>query len=285
MFDAQESEGEDVEDDENDSASDVEIDEMEGYEDDVENAEDTTDSDSGSSSEGDVDQDELIAFESKLAAALGTRRGDEDLNASDGESSSDEDMDDEQMENLDEKLVEIFKARQVPLNKKKEKKDAKEMMIHFKGRVLGLLEVYIKHQHSNELVLNLVIPLLRLIRTTKTKHIANKSCHLIRELAKQVRKKGLIQLNNPDSAWDILEQVHHEAGIGGSNAFATACGQSSLLVVKVLVGHNKEAVSRVVDVYGETRKRQLQNKKCQVQPSFFTEWNNWCASASQQLRT
>ena len=284
LFEGQDSHEEGY-DDENGPASGVEIDEMsvdEEAEDNDDHA--STESESDSNSEPEENQEELFAFESKLAAALGTHRGDQDINASEDDKSSDEDMDDEQMEELDEKLVEIFKARQAPVSKKKEQKDAKQMVVQFKGRVLGLLEVYIKNQSTNELVLNLIIPLLQLIRTTRAKHLADKSFHLIRELGKQGKNKGLIQLHDLDHAWRTLDQVHKEACTGGSNAFATACSQSSILVVKALVGHSRDAVSRVVDVYGETRKHQLQDKNCHVHPSFFTEWSNWCVSASQRLR-
>jgi hypothetical protein len=30
-------------------------------------------------------------------------------------------------------------------------------------------------------------------------------------------------------------------------------------------------------------KKQLRDKTCKVQWTFFTEWNNWCTSARDQL--
>ena len=50
------------------------------------------------------------------------------------------------------------------------------------------------------------------------------------------------------------------------------------------MAHDKETIAGVVDVYGETRKAQLISKKCHVQPSFFTDWNNWCVSSSKQMK-
>jgi DNA polymerase phi len=284
LFDTQDENEEDVNDDvdeeeDDELGSDVEMDDAE-----AEAEEDDVESESDPGSDAEVDEDEVAAFEAKLAAALGTHRGEDGLNASDGDSSSDEDMNDEQMEELDGKLTEIFKARQAPSNKKKGKKDAREMMVNFKGRVLQLLETFTKHQHSNELVLNLILPLLRLIRTTNTKHIADKSCQIILDLGKQTKGKGLIQLEDADPAWTLLRNIHTEACLGGSNAFGSACSNASLLLAKTLIGHRKESVADIVDLYGQTRKRQLQDKKCRLQPSFFRDWNNWCVSVSQRLR-
>jgi hypothetical protein len=56
------------------------------------------------------------------------------------------------------------------------------------------------------------------------------------------------------------------------------------MALSVLVAHDKDAIAGVVDVYAATRKDQLMSTKCHVQPSFFSEWNNWCVSASKQLK-
>jgi DNA polymerase phi len=286
LFDAENENDEDSEKAENvESISDFEMDDAKDEISEAADtdAEDTSGSETNPDSDDEAGREEIAAFESKLSAALGTRRGDEDLDASDGGSSPDNNMDDDQMEELDKKLVEIFKAQPKPSTNKREKKDAKEMMINFKGRVLDLLHIYVKRQPTNRLVLSLILPLLRLIRTTNTKHLADKSGNIIRELGKKNKGKDMIQLHDHGPALSLLQEVHSEAGRGGSHAFGAACSQSSLLIAKTLVGQRKETISDVVDIYGETKKRYVQDKKSQVQPSFFTDWNNWCVSARQQL--
>ncbi len=92
--------------------------------------------------ESEDDQAELDAFDAKLAAALGTRKGQDDLEAEDTEGSDadmyEEDVDEVEMEALDEKLAEVFRARKPTTNKKQERKDTKEAIINFKRRVLDL---------------------------------------------------------------------------------------------------------------------------------------------------
>ncbi len=79
-----------------------------------------------------------------------------------------------------------------------------------------------------------------------------------------------------------LKAVHEEAGLDNSRAHGTNCSRASVLVVKVLVKAQID-IGEMVDVYAETRKRQLVDSNCKVQPSFFTDWNNWCTSARDQL--
>ncbi|KAK4692559.1 DNA polymerase phi, partial [Lecanoromycetidae sp. Uapishka_2] len=88
---------------------------------------------SDSADDSDGPDEELTAFDAKLAQALGTRPGNADLNAEDT-SSSDEDMDDEEMEALDEHLENVFKERKKATSKKTEKKDAKATVVNFKCR-------------------------------------------------------------------------------------------------------------------------------------------------------
>jgi DNA polymerase phi len=239
--------------------------------------ESTSSEDSEESIEDEVD-DELAAFDAKLAEALGAHRADQDSGTSDG------DMNDDEMEALDEQISKVFRARSQVLNKKKDKKDAKENMVNFKNRVLDLLEIYVKKFHSDILALDLLLPLLRLTRSSTVKELSRKASTVLREYAKLCKGSALPSLDSSDPVWELLRAVHREATLGGPPAHASSCSQASLLLVKILVGHDTQAISQVVDIYTATRKEQLLNKKCHVQPSFFTEWNNWCVTASKQLK-
>ncbi|GKZ37240.1 DNA-directed DNA polymerase [Aspergillus brasiliensis] len=279
MFDQQDDEGdEDMMDVDGEDDSDVEVVDAAGSDDDDDDDEEEDDEDESSGN----DEEEAL-FEAKLAEALGTHRADKDLNEEDSEG-SDADMNDDEMEEIDTQLVKVFKARRDALGQKKDKKDAKENMINFKNRVLDLLEIYVKKCHSKILALDLLLPLLRLTRRSTVKQISNKAANVLREYTKHCKGAALPKLDETEPVWELLKSIHTEATHSGPPAHASACSQASLLVVKTLVAHDKETIAGVVDVYGETRKAQLLSKKCHVQPSFFTDWNNWCVSSSKQIK-
>lgn len=264
------------EDDDDDDDDDVEVVDASGGED-SQSEQDEADNDE--------DEAEVAAFESKLAAALGTHRGDQDQD-SDSDSPSDGDMNDDEMEQLDAQLINVFKARQQNLDKKKDKKDARDNMTNFKNRVLDLLDIFVKKCPSKLLSLDLLLPLLRLTRKSTVKQLSTKAAAVLREYARLCKGSAVPALT-PESAapvWELLRSVHKEAGHSGPPAHAAACSQASLLLVKVLVAHDKAAIADVVDVYGATRKETFLSRKCHVQPAFFTDWNNWCVSASRQMK-
>lgn len=263
--------------------SDVEVIDAENSDEDEEDDDDDDDNDDdeAASDEGE-NEEEMAAFEAKLAEALGTHRADQDLNEqSEG---SDADMNDDEMEQIDEQLVKVFRARRDALGQKKDKKDAKENMVKFKNRVLDLLEIYVKKCHSKVLALDLLLPLLRLTRKSTVKQLANKASGVLREYTKLCKGNALPSLDSAEPVWELLKSIHAEAMHSGPPAHASACSQASLLVVKVLVAHDKNALADVVGVYAATRKEQLLSKKCHVQPQFFSDWNNWCVSASKQMK-
>lgn len=285
MFDQQDEDGDEEMMDADDSGiEDDDVEEIDADESD-EDSDEESDSESASDDSTPENDDELAIFDAKLAEALGTHRGDEDLNADSNDSDSDSDMGDDEMEALDDQLVKVFQARSQATVKKKDKKDAKETMINFKNRVLDLLEIYVKRSHSNPLALDLLLPLLGLIRRSSIKQISTKASNVLREYTKLCKgTTGIPSIDSAEPVWELLKAVHQEAMHSGPPSHSASCSQASLLLVKTLVAHDKESVAGVVDVYGETRKQQLLSKKCHVQPSFFTDWSNWCVSASKQMK-
>jgi DNA polymerase phi len=282
----------DDDDEEDDEEDDVEMIDVDDEDSDVEvvlggGASDSDSSDDDEEEEEDDEENaaEIADFEAKLAAALGTHRANPDADGSD--SDSDADMNDDDMEEVDEKLANVFRARHQAASQHKDKKDARENMVNFKNRVLDFLEIFVKKCPSRLLALDLLLPLLRLTRRSTVKQIANKANSVLREYTKLCKGNALPTIDNedgPEAIWELLRAIHKEASHSGPPAHATACSQASLLVVKVLVAQDKAAIAEVVDVYAETRKAQLISTKCHIQPSFFTDWNNWCVSASKQLK-
>ncbi|KAM5466640.1 DNA-directed DNA polymerase [Microsporum audouinii] len=277
--DENDEEGEDDSDVEMIDGSDVEIaDAASESESEEEEEDDNEDED-----DGENDDENLAEFDAKLAAALGTHRADKDLDASDGSDGSD--MGDDDMEAIDAQLVKVFQAREQASSKKKDKKDAKETMINFKNRVLDLLDIYVKKCHSNLLALDIILPLLQLLRKSSVQQLVQKAANVLREYTRLCKGSSVPEIESTELVWDLLKQVHSEATHSASGPHATSCSQASLLLAKVLVAHEKESVSGIVDVYADTRKKQLLSNKCHVQASFFSDWNNWCVSASKQLKS
>ncbi|PGH31412.1 DNA polymerase phi subunit [[Emmonsia] crescens] len=264
-------------DDDDDDDDDVEEISQEGDDDESEDKSENSESE-------EEDDGELEAFEAKLASALGTHRADKDLDAASSDS-EDASMDDDEMEALDHQIAKVFRARNQVHSKKKEKKDAKETMLNFKNRVLDLLEIYVKKCHSSILALDLLMPLIQLSRKSKAKQIATRASNVLREYTKHCKGAASIPtIESAEPVWELLKSVHQEATHSAPAAHASSCSQASLLLVKILVAHDKESLSDIVDIYGETRKKQLTSRKCHVQPAFFSDWNNWCVSASKQMK-
>ena len=292
MFEAQDDDDDDVEevsDNDDEDEQMVDIDEADSDVEVVE-AEDQSEmsdsSDEDASAEDEEDAAEVADFEAKLAAALGTHRADQDLNAA--ESDSDADMNDDEMEEVDAQLAQVFRARRQAVSQHKDKKGARENMVNFKNRVLDLIEIFVKECHSRVLALDLLLPLLRLTRRSSVKQVANKANSVLREYTKLCKGNAIAKIDESveiEPVWQLLRDIHKEASHSGPPAHATACSQASLLVVKVLVAHDKSTIADVVDIYATTRKDQLRSTKCHVQPSFFTDWNNWCVTASKQLKS
>ncbi|KAE8403028.1 DNA polymerase phi-domain-containing protein [Aspergillus pseudonomiae] len=278
MFE-QDDEGEEDEEmmDIDEDDSDVEVVDAEGSDDD-----DDEDEEEGPEEEEDGNEDEEAIFEAKLAEALGPHRANQDLN--DDEEDSDADMNDDEMEQVDQQLAKVFQARRDALSKNKDKKDAKGNMVNFKNRVLDLLEIYVKKCHSKLLALDLLLPLLRLTRKSTVKQISNKANSVLRDYTRLCKGSALPKLESVEPAWELLNSIHKEASHSGPPSHASSCSLASLLMVKVLVAHDKDNISGIVDVYAETRKQQFLSKKCHVQPLFFSEWSNWCVSASKQMK-
>ncbi|KAL8683498.1 MAG: hypothetical protein Q9186_000538 [Xanthomendoza sp. 1 TL-2023] len=222
---------------------------------------------------------ELAAFNMKLAQALKTRPLNAVTGAASDENSTDEDMDDEQMAALDEHIADIFKEKKKVVSKKKQSVDAKETIVNFKCRVLELLEIFVKKRHTDSLSLDLLMPLLETIRTTTSSLVSNKACNIMREFSKLCKGHKVAQLGRKSAIVKLLKEVHSEAMRESSNAHASACSQASLLLVKILVARDRDNVRKVVKIYAHTQKCLLSDPKCRVKMSFFSDWLNWCNTA------
>ena len=226
----------------------------------------------------DAAAEELAAFDSKLALALGTRPATDDLDANDDES-LDEDMNDEQMEAVDQHLEKVFRERKTVIIKKAQNKDAKEAIVNFKCRVLELLDIYVRQEHKNTLALQLLVPVLNVIRTTKNAFVSSKACDLIGTYFKIYKPNSMPCNPDAEAVLKLLRTVHQQASMEGSNAYSSACSRASLLLVKSLTARNRENLRLVESVYGETHQKFMLDKSSKTKPSFFSDWLNWSVTA------
>ena len=284
LFD-QEAEGDEDMDADNDDEmdSDVEVVDMNGEEGDLnehlaeDSEEDDEDDDESDEDEVDEDEEEARKLDDALAEALGTHRLDQDLNAQ--ESDSDADMTDSEMMALDSKLVEIFSQRKKQPNKKQEQKDAKETMVNFKSRVLDLLEIYVKKQASNPLAFGLLLPLLQLIRSTKTKQLAEKAHNIITSFAKAskgAKKEGGAEVNVSEQI-ALLQAIHAEASKDPSHMFVKSASTACLLLASSLYRADKGMMKKMATVYRDSEIAWVTGE-VKMQAAFFHDWVNWCQS-------
>jgi hypothetical protein len=274
-------------DDDSEMDSDVEMvdgeDEGNDDEDSGSGSSDDDSSESNDDEDGSEDDAELTQFNNLLQMTLGTSKANMD---GEGDETSDEsDMDDEQMMALDPQLSKIFKQRSQVTSKKKDREDAKQNVVQFKSRVLDLLAVYLDKQYSNPLTLEVLLPVLRRTRASANKQLAEKSAKMLKTYC-DTRSKHKAPLPKPEAVettWAILKGIHEEAkNGGGAKAHADVCSSASLHVVKVLVNLEKNNYAGVVDVYAETQKQWFADKKSPLQPTLFTQFQNWSMNAQKQ---
>eukprot|EP00124_Ichthyophonus_hoferi_P001015 Ihof_evm10s45 gene=Ihof_evmTU10s45 len=118
-------------------------------------------SDKGESSEEEEEEDsaELEEMRKKVKEALGKQA------AESGDESDEEEFDDEKMAVFDESLSRVFKDRKAH---KSEKRDAQQAVLHFKMRTLDLLEIFLRKQPTNPLIMDLILPLLDAYKSVPT---------------------------------------------------------------------------------------------------------------------
>lgn len=235
--------------------------------------------------------EEALKLDAALAAALGTHRADEDLKAE--SSDSDADMTDSEMMALDSKLVEIFKQREEKSgsNKKRINKDAKENIVNFKTRVLDLLEIYVRKQAARPQALDLLMPLLKLVRETKSSQLRKKALNIVAGFPGAARKtknvvgEGEVKGKTVKEQIELLKKVHKEVLQDPSQAFSKAASSASLAVASSVLRVDKKGVAEVKKVYGETQKawpKEGGGNKARME--FFEQWRNWCQSQGVEAK-
>ena len=248
---------------------------------------------------GTEDEDEeLAAFDAKLAQALGTKpvkvneienngyavangriQSTAVLESASSSDSSDLDMTDSEMQALDEHLSAVFRERKAQesstKSKKVEKRDARDTIINFKSRVLELIEIYLKKEPKNAIAFSTIVPLLRCIRMTQSPQVSKKASEAIKQFIKAYKGCKIPARSITNSK--ALEEVHTEALKDGSNAFGAASSQASLIIVRALKDQGT-GMEEISSVYESTMRKATTDSKCKIRPVLFADWLQWCIS-------
>ena len=243
---------------------------------------DSSDESSGDDNEEEEeDEEELAAFDRKLAEALGTAGFDQDADEDD----QDSDMDDEQMLAVEPALEKVFKEIKKRSGKKQDNKDAKDNIINFKNRVLDLLNIYVKAQHSNILALDILMPLCILVRTTSSKPTAEKAFSVLKAYFDACSKhKSTPDFSEPEPVLSLLASLHAEMAKDGSKLHASACSRSSLFLARVLVAVDPKHLGAVTKMYSALHEKWALDPKSKVHVSVFNEWLSWNVTRKQQKK-
>ncbi|KAJ4394508.1 DNA-directed DNA polymerase [Gnomoniopsis smithogilvyi] len=290
MEDAEEADGSDDNDDESGLDSDVEIVDLEDAE---EADEDSASEDGEEDSEEDDDEDEegdnkktdqYKALDDDLAKLLNSHRLDQDKDAA--SSDDDSDVSDSEMMALDDRISAAFKMRMKDASKKKENRDAKETVVNFKHRALDLLAIFARKEAANPLALKLLVPLLQLMHTTKTRDLVKKAGNIIAELPKAQKKlrgnkEGEEQ--EVDAVMDeveltqLLEEIHEEIKKDDSHAYAKAASTASLLVVNAILTKDVGLFQTIWNQYGSLATQWATHGRFQFS-TIITDWTSWIQS-------
>lgn len=295
-----------------DDASDVEVIQANGGTlEDKADSNDNSEDDSGDESASSSDEgsqaesggDESNAADEALNESLGrilgtTRPNNGDTNGADGDddSDSDSDMTDSAMEamNVDGKLADIFRQRGAASKKnkaseredqKKAQKDAKRFVVAFKSRVLGLLSIYVDAKYASTDCLSIIVPLCRLVGSTRDAQLSKKAADLLERYVKLSRKKqnGLPVDTDDKDLWTLLDEVHEEALLWKGHTHMAACSRAALFIARILVtkarsGTNDKAATGVSKKlqrrYEETRKRN-RDAKTELPETFWDNFGTW----------
>ncbi|KAA8907472.1 DNA polymerase phi-domain-containing protein [Sphaerosporella brunnea] len=217
----------------------------------------------------------------KLEAALQTV-----LSAPAGEDSdSDADLDDDAMLELDEKISQIFAKRKQAANKKSQKKEAKELIVNFKTKILELLEIFAKTAPESPLALEVLLPCLVLARSTRDQKLQDRALAVVRTFAHHSKREGVpkILTEDLDRAHELLAFVHEEMAKGGTKARRAACSSASILVCRTIVASDPARFGATAAAYSATMVRWVQDPRLGIDNSFFSDFVGWAGSVRGKL--
>merc|ERR1719237_1944915 len=289
--DEDEEDEEDDEDGSEDEEDDNEADEENGGAEDSSSDDDDDDDDleDGLSDAVEVPED----LKKKLGDALGKHKEESDAEEEEDELDMD-DIPEEDMRELDKKLAEAFKAiggRKDRLTKKKEAMAALAEM-HFKLRVLDLVELYLTNKPQPGLLCQVVPALFdALDRAVRAEANSVLVSRLVAVMGKVANLPGKLSKEEVEEAGDQLVGVEQElfsrAGSGSVVVATLGKTYSRLTTALLRLGELGGLSERMEKVYLQALEDFLHNKTCVLPPETFglAMAHNWpgCWAIASQL--
>uniref|UniRef100_A0A8D1S7B7 MYB binding protein 1a n=1 Tax=Sus scrofa TaxID=9823 RepID=A0A8D1S7B7_PIG len=208
------------------------------------NSESEEESDGEESDEAERDGDVDQGFREQLMAVLQAGKA---LGGGDGEDDDDEELGDEAMMALDENLASLFAEQKLRIQARREEKNKlqkeKALRRDFQIRVLDLIEVLVTKQPENPLVLELLEPLLHIIRRSMRTSSAKQEQDLLHKTARifthhlcrsrhYCRDVG----DRVETVYAQLERLVRQAGQQADSSVALYHFNASLYLLRVLKG-------------------------------------------------
>ncbi|CAH1232832.1 MYBBP1A [Branchiostoma lanceolatum] len=218
----------------------------------------------------DVDEE----FKAKIKEALGKAavpHDDDDDDAS-STASNQSDLSDSTMMKLDESLSKIFRTHEK--SAKATKKEAKRLMTDFKQRVTDLLDIFLRKQQSNPLVLELLEPLLRIVRDSLRKSeehsLAEKVAGLYRNKLCKIKDYPVLEKPESEGLHAVLSNIVQVAYMAPSVYLVSLVSAGCVFLLRVLRGKTSLAEPSPVKTRSKRKKEKQAEDKTSEDPDLKT---------------
>ncbi|KAI9023102.1 DNA polymerase phi-domain-containing protein [Phycomyces nitens] len=188
------------------------------------------------------------------------------------------DLDDEAMVAFDDKIAEVFKQKKIA---KTEQKDLQHNIIHFKNNVMGFITIYVRKNPTNPLVLEIIVPLLNIIRSTPAKSVTSQFVDkMIAFLKNKFSKMTECPANyDEETIFNVLQAVHDFARQASSKELSETANNLSLYLRRCILGgadvevtaeDKKKEQTRFLEIYSASLKEYMTKKSSHFHPSMIT---------------
>lgn len=160
--------------------------------------------------------------------------------------------------------------------------DAQREATHFKNRVLDLIDIFVKKNPANPLIIRLIFPLVELIVSTgpDEKQLSDKATGILRNRIGK-SKESPSGVSKEDAA-KTLEELHILARKASTPDVLATLNQASLYLSKVLL--HAEDIAPVLSTYQESLHDFVARKASKLNTAFFDDFVRRHPQAAWNMR-
>jgi len=244
--------------------------------DDKDEDEDNDDDDDESDEEDKHDDNEDVEMDEDLSSKKGAKLEDaeEDQSDEDKDGEDDDDSDgappatDEEMFRLDKALSEHIKLR---LKDKKDRKQAETDNVHFRMRLLDLLEIFLKHSLTSPSVCSLVVPLLDIVSNSDGHKVLNplatRCSNILKRLYSQKQHpKNSNESEEEGSIWSVIQETFKRC-LSPKPTTKTVLPQALIYLTRIANSHSSDQskdpniAQRIADEYRNALEMMSEKRK------------------------